>query len=399
MLEEKPKEPLPVMSPPEPRAPVGPVVSARAERGVIRRSESPRIAPQQDPAFVQLTVVVTDSLQRYVSGLQKEHFKVFEDGAEQDISEFFADGALSLGIVLDVRDGNALQIAREAVAQFLRNGPPQDEYYISSSPTGGPAGLWDAVRWGITQLQSAQNRRKALLIVSDRNDNEGTYTADEISTLTNTSDVLIYAVSLTQLPGSALLEALAGHSGGRHFPIADLNDLPGVATKLGVELRNSYFVGYEPRNRSQDGKFRQVQVQIVPPKGISRLFATTRGGYSAPVANRGSLSTSEPTILSDTKGVDFGAYLNELTNRVRANWFYRIPEAARQGIRGRVVVTFRILRDGSIRDLRLLERPENGTLSQAPIAAIQSSAPFSAFPAAFSGDDIVLQLTFSYNER
>src|SRR4030095_6647638 len=151
---------------------------------------------------------------------------------------------------------------------------------------------------------------------------------------------------------------------------------PDIATKIGVELRNTYLLGYQPKNRSQDGKFRQIQVQLLPPKGIQRLNTFSRAGYYPPAQDRGNLSTSEPTILSDTRGFDFGPYLSEITNRVRANWFYRIPEPAREGQKVRVVVTFTIVRDGSIRDLRLLERSGNDALQQTPITAIRDSAPF-----------------------
>jgi TonB family protein len=400
--------------PPEPPAPVSRAVPASAAAPVLTRSEfspesrleSSRMlplteeAPQvnrietPDPTLVHLTVVVTDSLNRYVSGLAREHFKLFEDSEEQDITQFTTDGGLSVGIVLDIRDTKAQQIAREAAAQFLRNGSSEDEYFISSGPTA----LLDGVKRGLTQLRSAQNRRKALLIISDANENRGPYTPDEISTLTNT-DASIYAISLAQPADPALFATLAEQTGGRYFAVVTANEIPDVATKIGVELRNTYLLGYQPRNNSKDGRFRQIQIQLLPPKGIQRLNTFTRVGYHPPVQDRGNLSTSEPTILSDTRGFDFGPYLSETTNLVRANWFYRIPESARQGQKGRVVVTFTILRDGSIRDLRLLERSGNDALQQAPITAIRDSAPFSTLPAGFSGDSIVVQLTFLYNEK
>jgi Ca-activated chloride channel family protein len=382
----------------EPRTEPARILAPAEQTQPVSRIETP------DPTSMQLSVVVTDSLNRYVSGLEKEHFKLFENSEEQDITQFLTDRALSIGIVLDVQDSDAAQIARDAISQFIRNGSPEDEYYLTQF--SGPTPLLDGVMRGLTKLQSAQNSRKVLLVVSDGKENGSSYTADEISALTNTSDVSIYGISLlvlaadlTQQAGPALLGTLAGQSGGRHFTVANANEMPDVATKIGVELRNTYLLGYQPKNRSQDGKFRQVQVQLFPPKGIQRLNVFSRAGYYPSTQNRGTLSTSEPTILSDTRGFDFGPYLSEVANRVRANWYYRIPESARRGQRGRVVVTFTVLRDGSIRDLKLLDRSGNDALEQAPMTAIRDAAPLLALPAGFSGDSIVVQLTFLYNER
>ena len=109
-------------------------------------------------------------------------------------------------------------------------------------------------------------------------------------------------------------------------------------------------------------------------------------------------TTEEPTILSDTRGYDFGPYMNQVVNRVRVNWYSLIPEAARlRQSRGRVVLIFTITKPGDVTDLQLVA--ESGTLSldRAATAAITASNPFPRIPEDYDDDRLVLQFTFLYN--
>ena len=85
-----------------------------------------------------------------------------------------------------------------------------------------------------------------------------------------------------ELSGPSLLSELAEQTGGRHFPVDNLNELPDVAAKIGMELRNQYILGYTPTNQGRDGKYRRVQVKLVQPRGLPPLHATWRLGYYAP---------------------------------------------------------------------------------------------------------------------
>ena len=85
-----------------------------------------------------------------------------------------------------------------------------------------------------------------------------------------------------ELAGPSLLSELAEQTGGRHFPVDNLNELPDVAAKIGIELHNQYVLGYAPSNREKDGKYRHVQVKLVQPKGLPPLRAFWRLGYYAP---------------------------------------------------------------------------------------------------------------------
>ena len=110
-------------------------------------------------------------------------------------------------------------------------------------------------------------------------------------------------------------------------------------------------------------------------------------------------STEEPTILSDTRGYDFGPYMNQVINRVRVNWYTLIPEIARLGRKGRVVIIFTIVKNGSIDDIRLVANSGTEPLDRAAMGSITASNPFAKLPPGFDGDRLVLQFTFLYNIR
>ncbi|MGB9284107.1 MAG: VWA domain-containing protein, partial [Candidatus Sulfotelmatobacter sp.] len=82
--------------------------------------------------------------------------------------------------------------------------------------------------------------------------------------------------------GPALLGEVAELSGGRAFTVENPNDLADVATKIGIELRNQYVLGYRPHNDSRDGKWRKIKVKLLPPKGLPPLRVYARTGYYAP---------------------------------------------------------------------------------------------------------------------
>lgn len=124
-----------------------------------------------------------------------------------------------------------------------------------------------------------------------------------------------------------------------------------------------------------------------------------RTGIPGNIQEDPNFSTEEPTILSDTRGYDFGPYMNQVVNRVRINWYTLIPEIARLGKKGRVVIIFTITANGMIQDLRLVANSGTEPLDRAAVGAISASNPFAKLPANFDGDRLVLQFTFLYNIR
>ena len=82
--------------------------------------------------------------------------------------------------------------------------------------------------------------------------------------------------------GPALLTELANQTGGRQYQVENLNELPDIAAKIGMELRNQYVLGYSPENHEHDGRYRHVEVKLVQPHGMPLLRAFFRMGYNAP---------------------------------------------------------------------------------------------------------------------
>ena len=139
-------------------------------------------------------------------------------------------------------------------------------------------------------MRQAKYQKKALLIISDGGDNHSRYTEGEIKSTVKEADVLIYAIGIydhymatpEEALGPALLGEIAELTGGRSFTIDNPNDLADVATKIGIELRNQYVLGYRPKNPAHDGKWRKIKVKLIPPKGLPPLKVYAKTGYYAP---------------------------------------------------------------------------------------------------------------------
>jgi Ca-activated chloride channel family protein len=269
----------------------------------------------------QITLVgatVTDPLGRLVTGLQQEHFRVFEDGVEQEVVRFSSeDVPVSIGVIFDMSGSMADKIdkSREAAVQFFRTANPQDEFFLVNfndraqliSPftesvddlqdrlmyTGahGLTALYDGVYLGLSQMRGAHNTKKALLILSDGGDNHSRYSETEVRKFVREADVQIYAIGLfdpdggptpEEREGPGLLGDLTMMTGGRMFAVKNVSELPDIATKISMELRNQYVLGYRPSLRAHDGKWRKIKVRLNPPKGMPPLTVSAKSGYFAP---------------------------------------------------------------------------------------------------------------------
>jgi len=270
--------------------------------------------------LVLIPVTVTDSLSRFVLGLDRQDFRVFEDGVEQKVKQFAGEDApLSIGLLVDTSGsmGSKIETSRQAVAQFLKTMNAQDEAFLiefsdrAELATGftehtdeienkltvvesqGLTALLDAVYMGLREMKKAKNPRKALLIISDGGDNNSRYTAEEIKNLVREADVQIYSmgvfepfpysgISGAELSGPRLLSQISEQTGGRAFAATSDNALPGIATRIGIELRNQYVLAYSPTAQNRDGKYRKVEVKLNQPDGLPSLKARWRLGYYAP---------------------------------------------------------------------------------------------------------------------
>ena len=81
-----------------------------------------------------------------------------------------------------------------------------------------------------------------------------------------------------ELAGPMVMQQIAEMTGGRHFPVENLNDLPDIARKIGYEIRNLYVIGYAPDNDERDGKWRKIKVEVSPLRGLPRLRLYNKAG-------------------------------------------------------------------------------------------------------------------------
>jgi VWFA-related protein len=157
----------------------------------------------------------------------------------------------------------------------------------------GTTALLDAIALSMGEMKRAHHSRKALLIVSDGGDNSSRSTLRELRNRIREADVQIFAVgilepsgtrmrTLEELSGPMLLSEIAEQTGGQMFEVENLNELPRIASRIGVALRNQYVLGYSPANLQKNGKYHHVQVKLAKPKSGSRLRASWRVGYYAP---------------------------------------------------------------------------------------------------------------------
>jgi Ca-activated chloride channel family protein len=270
-----------------------------------------------DVDLVLVPVTITDPMNRLVTGLEKENFQLFEGNASQEIRTFSSEDApVSLGVIFDSSGSMSSKMdrAKEAVVEFFKTANPQDEFFMitfSDEPEEitdftssvdeiqnklvfavprRRTALLDAIYMGVTKMRQAKYAKKALLIISDGGDNHSRYTENEIRSVVKEADVMIYAIGIYDRYASAqeerlgpqLLSDITELSGGRAFTIDNPNDLGDVATKIGVELRNQYVLGYRPAKVVRDGKWRKIKVKLLPPKGLPPLRVYARTGYYAP---------------------------------------------------------------------------------------------------------------------
>jgi VWFA-related protein len=273
-----------------------------------------------DTTLVLIPVAVTDSLNRFVLGLQKEDFHLFEDTVEQKVAHFSGeDVPLSVGLVFD-ESGSMdykLRTSQAAVGQFLKTMNADDEAFLvefsdnaklsvgftadtgeiqdalKKAKPGGLTAMLDAIHLAVREMKKARNSRKTIVVISDGGDNHSQYTSAEIESLVREADVQIYAMGVfeptlpfglrpEEVSGPRLLSEIATQTGGRAFSATLTSDLPSVAARIAVELRNQYVLGYYPKNQTKDGKYRHVEVKLAQPRGVSPLKAHWRLGYYAP---------------------------------------------------------------------------------------------------------------------
>ena len=268
--------------------------------------------------LVTLTLTVTDLFGRYVSGLTKKAFAITDNNQDQDITFFSdSDAPVSVGILFDVSGsmgGEKITKARKALSRFIATNHPMDEYFLIAFNSraqllldrtrdgdavldkltlvkpGNNTALYDAVYLGIERVTRGSHNKRALLIISDGQDNASRYNFGEVRRLLKESDVVTYAVGILDkgdigsslgMQGQAFLDEISSVTGGKSFyPQSDV-EMDEIFERIALELRHQYSIGYIPKDFKADGKWRKVKVKVKPPRGLPRLTVRGRDGYYA----------------------------------------------------------------------------------------------------------------------
>lgn len=305
------------------------------QKGQKPESTKPQLTPEASPSpaqqgreagpveinnvdLVSFTVTVTDSYGRYVSGLDKKAFKVYDDKEEQDIQFFSDDDApVSVGIIFDVSGsmgGEKIRKAREALSRFIQTSHDNDEYFLIAFnsraqllldktrdgdavlnkltfvDTKGNTALYDACYLGVEKVTRGAHQKRALLLISDGQDNNSRYTFNNVRRMLKESDVVVYSIGILGgndpgsslgMEGQAILDELSAVSGGKAFFPNTAAEMDELFERIALELRHQYSIGYRPKDFKPDGRWHKIKVKITPPRGLPHLFARSRDGYYA----------------------------------------------------------------------------------------------------------------------
>jgi Ca-activated chloride channel family protein len=293
---------------------------------------SPSASPQQTPQrpgivsnepmlvntdLISFNVTVTDIYGRFVSGLSKKAFAVYDDKEQEDITFFSDDDApVSVGILFDLTgsmSGEKVKRAKDALAHFFDTSHDKDEYFLITLQNGrayltldrtrnsqaildkltfvqtkGNTAFYDGVYLAAERVQRGTYPKRVVLVISDGQDNNSRYTFGDVRKMLKESDVAIYTIGIEEsgngslaMEGSGILDEISGVSGGKaFFPRTDA-EMEDIFEQIAIELRHQYSIGYKPKDFKPDGRWHRIKVKVIPPRGLPRLFVRSKEGYFA----------------------------------------------------------------------------------------------------------------------
>ena len=289
------------------------LVGGLASGAAQERDERPSVL-SVETNLVMLPITVVDRHDRIVTGLTKEHFAVYDNGARQSI-DFFTSEDLPSTVGLLIDSSSSMRGKRETVTAaatgFAAMSHPLDELFtlnfneavwpglpphvafaenaeqlraaLSAAPVQGMTALYDAVYRGLEHLELSTRGRKALIVVSDGGDNASSLTIDTVLEHARRTGVAIYAVTLRDpdnpdaRPG--VLRKLASETGGTVFKARDTAEVADSFAQIGRQIRSGYTIGFSPSDPSDEG-FHAIRVVVNDGHGRA-LVVRTRAGYYA----------------------------------------------------------------------------------------------------------------------
>jgi len=278
-----------------------------------------------DTLEIQLPISVLDKDGRPVDGLKLENFQIFEDKVLQTIKNFkHEDIPMSLGLIID--NSGSMRNKRERVNSsalaFVRESNPDDETfivnfddsaYLEQDFTGsigdlidaldnidarGETALYDAIYLSSEHVKNGKKDKKALLLITDGEDNVSKYGINKVIEALKQSKVTLYTVGLLEendqrgglfkKPPSKKakddLQKFAEITGGQAFFPKNLDEVEELVKHIAHDLRNHYTISYTPTNAKLDGSYREIAVKVSPPKSLGKITWHTKQGYYAPKA-------------------------------------------------------------------------------------------------------------------
>jgi Ca-activated chloride channel family protein len=281
--------------------------SLRDGRRIVQtvRTRGLTVTETVDVDVVQVTAVVLDGDGRFVRGLTREAFRVYDDGKAQPITHFAAENIpLELVAAIDVSSSmrDALGTVKDAAKRFLTALAPSDQVTVLAfneniftlarratepvartravdrmAPWGGTA-LYDVIIKAI-EILGRQSGRRAIVLFSDGDDQSSHATLDAAIRATEGSDATIYAIGqgrAVEAPAlQALMKRIASVSGGRAFFSSDLARLDGVFTDILEDLRNQYLLSYPAPDGRRTDQWHTIKVEVAG----GRHSVRARQGY------------------------------------------------------------------------------------------------------------------------
>jgi len=284
------------------------VVTLADQQRIVRtvRTRALGFADKVNVEVVQVTVTVTDDSGKFVSGVPRSAFRVFEDGKPQTIT-YFASSEVPLELIVAVDISGSMTSVmpklKKAVKEFLGAVPERDEVTLLGfndsvfaltrkttdpgermravdrlAPWGATA-LYDVIVRGIDML-GRRTGRKALVVFSDGEDQGSHVAIEDVERRLQASDVTLYMIAqgrgITQEYLKKAMQRLTVPTGGRTFSTESIDDLQAAFAELLDELSNQYLFGYPPTNSKRDDSWREIRVEV---EGHHHVRA--RQGYRA----------------------------------------------------------------------------------------------------------------------
>jgi len=284
-------------------------------------SQQPRVTRDEsvlvNTDLISFNVTVTDTYGRFVSGLSKKAFAVYDNKEAEDITFFSDDDApLSIGIVFDLTgsmSGDKVKRAKNALAHFFETSLDKDEYFLITLQSGrafltldrtrdskailekltfvqtkGNTAFYDGVYLASEKVQHGAYSKRVVLVISDGQDNNSRYTFNDLRKMLKESDVAIYSIGIEEsgsgslaLEGSGILDEISGVSGGKAFFPGSDAEMDDIFEQIALELRHQYSIGYKPKGFKPNGQWHHIKVKVIPPRGLPRLFVRSKEGYFA----------------------------------------------------------------------------------------------------------------------